>query len=317
MTPDNHRLMIKAAKLYYENDFTQEVIADRLRISRPRVSRLLTEARETGIVQFKVAMMPGIFSDLEREMEARFDLSEAVVIEVSDPESHMTVARELGAAAADYFRRTVHDGDVIGLTWGETLAHMADNLPYEKKQNVTVVQMVGGLGDPARDIHATDIVRRITQKLDASMSLIPAPGIVASLETAALLKSERSIEQALQIARQADMVFAGIGAPVAEATYMRDESIITWNELGTLIERGAVGDIGLHFFDEHGCLVPLELNERIIGVGLETFRDLARVIGIAGGAEKRPAILGALRGRLVKTLITDLQTAQHLLQSAP
>ncbi len=194
---------------------------------------------------------------------------------------------------------------------------MVDNLPYEKKQHITVAQMVGGLGDPAQDIHATDIVRRVTQKLDASMSLIPAPGIVASLETAALLKSERSIEQALQTARQAHLVFAGLGAPVAEATYMRDESIITWIELRSLIQRGAVGDIGLHFFDTHGCLVPSELNERIIGVGLETFRDLARVVGIAGGVEKLPAILGALRGKLVKTLITDLQTAQVLLQSAP
>ncbi len=95
--------MIKAAKLYYENDFTQEVIADRLRISRPRVSRLLTEARDTGIVQFKVAMMPGIFSDLERELESRFDLSEAVVIEVSDPAAHMTISARAGSSRSRIF----------------------------------------------------------------------------------------------------------------------------------------------------------------------------------------------------------------------
>jgi DNA-binding transcriptional regulator LsrR (DeoR family) len=304
--------MIKAARLYYEGGFTQEAISDRLRLSRPRVSRLLTEARERGIVQFTIAQMPGIFSDLERALESRYNLSEAVVIEVSNPQAHMPTARELGAAAAQYFRRTVQDGDVIGLTWGETLAWMADSLPLEKK-NVLLAQMVGGMGDPSGETHATDIARRISHKLGATMSLIPAPGIVDSLEAARLLKSERFIEQAIQTARMADLAFAGLGAISTEATYMRDESIITWEEISPLIERGAVGEIGLHFFDRDGAPVASTVDDRIIGVDLETFKALPRVAVIAGGTEKLLAIQGAVRGGYLKTLITDEGTARFLL----
>lgn len=316
MDPESYRLMVKAAKLYYENGFKQEAISDRLRISRPRVSRLLTQARETGVVQFTIATMPGIYADLEREIEARFNLDEVMVVEVSDPNSHMIVARELGKAAAEHFRRTVQNGDVIGITWGETLASMVDNLPVEKKQDVIVAQMVGGLGDPAKDIHATDIVRRIAQKLDATMSLIPAPGIVDACEVAKILRAERYIEQAIQTARTANITFAGLGALNAQATYMRDESIITWEQVKPLIARGAVGEIGLHFFDISGKPIQSEIDECIIGVELGAFRSLPRVVGAAGGSEKLQVILGAVRGGYLKTLITDLGCARYLLEQA-
>ncbi len=304
--------MIKAAKLYYESGYTQEAISDRLRLSRPRVSRLLNEARETGIVQFTIAQMPGLFSDLERELESRHGLTEAVVVGISEPNDPMTAARELGAAAAEYFRRAVQTGDVVGLTWGETLACMADSLPVEKK-DIVLAQMVGGMGDPAEEIHATDIVRRISHKLGASVSLIPAPGIVDSLEAARLLRSERFIEAAIQTGRSCDIVFAGLGAISTDSTYMRDESIISWEEIHPLLALGAVGNIGLHFFDVDGELVESELEERIVGVELRVFRELKRVVVVAGGVDKHEAILGGVRGGYAKTLITDEGTARFLL----
>ena len=187
---------------------------------------------------------------------------------------------------------------------------------FEKKQNVVVAQLVGGLGDPAKESHAIDIVRRISQKLDAAMSLIPAPGIVDSCELAALLKAERYIELAIQTARTADITFAGLGALNTQATYLRDESIITWEEVLPLIERGAVGEIGLHFFDIEGCPIQSEIDERIIGVELEAFHSLPRVVGVGGGIEKHQVMLGAVRGGYIKTLISDLGCAHFLLENA-
>jgi DNA-binding transcriptional regulator LsrR (DeoR family) len=315
MNNQNNRLMVKVARLYYENGCTQEVIANRLRISRPRVSRLLQEARETGLVQIKIASLPGDFAELERLLEAKFDLSEVVVVEVSAPESHSTVAHELGEAAADYFGRVVQDGDVIGLTWGETLASMVDNLVPEKKQNIMVAQMVGGLGDPAQESHATDLARRASLALNATLNLLPAPGIMGSLEAARLLKSERYIAQAMQTACKANIVFAGIGALNQEAVLMRDESIISWKEVTPLLERGAVGEIGLHFYDINGIPIFSEVDERVIGVGLDSFRSLPLVVGIAGGKDKARAILGAVRGRFIKSLITDVHAARFLAEA--
>jgi deoxyribonucleoside regulator len=315
MTNDDMRLMIKVARLYYENGLTQKEISDRLRISRPTISRIITEARQTGVVQFQIAQPLGVHSELERELETRYKLSEVVVVESPKSGSAEEVAHLLGTAAADYFKRSVRSGDVIGFTWGETLASLADSLPIERR-NITVAQMVGGMGDPGKEIHATDIVMRISQKMGAAMSLIPAPGIVDTIEQAHVFRSERSVEQAIQTARTCDMVFAGVGGVSSNSTYMRGEAIISWDELEILRGMGAVGNIGLHFFDREGALVGSEFDQRIVGVDLQVFRDLERVVVIAGGREKHEAVLAGVRGGFAKMLITDECTARVLLEQS-
>ena len=47
-------LLLKVAQLYYEQGLTQNEIAKKLFISRSNISRLLTQAREAGIVEIKV-----------------------------------------------------------------------------------------------------------------------------------------------------------------------------------------------------------------------------------------------------------------------
>ena len=73
-----------------------------------------------------------------------------------------------------------------------------------------------------------------------------------------------------------------------------------------------MGDLCGRFFDAQGkqCLVE----PGVIGISLEQLRSLDQVIGIAGGEEKVMAILSALRGGYLNTLITDTVTAQAVLE---
>lgn len=310
---DTLRLMVKTAKLYYENGQNQQSIARQLHLSRPKVSRLLQQARDQGIVQIAIVPPPGVFADLEREIELRFGLKEVVIVETSDYGSHTVVAREIGAAAAEYFGRVVQDGDVVGLSWGTTLAAMVDALAPQRTQNVRVVQILGGLGEPSSEVHATDLARRVAQALGASLRLLPAPGIVDSPQAREILQADRHIRQALDLAARADLVLVGIGAPTPEAVLLRDGSIITWDEVRSLMGQGAVGDIALRFFDIRGNPVISEIDDRVIGVDLMTLRALPRVVGVAGGRDKFSVILGAVRGRFINVLVTDHITAQKLL----
>ena len=311
---DKQRLMIKAAKLYYEKGLTQEVISQKLRLSRPRVSRMLQEALDSGIVQITVS--PGLcsFTEIEARLEERFGLSEAVVVEVSDPDSRQAISRELGPIAADVFTRLVQDCDVIGLSWGTCLASMVEHLQPQKKSSAVVVQMTGGLGAPDTDTHATDIASRTAMALGATLRLLPAPGIVHSQETAQLLRSERYIAQALETAEKTNIAFLGIGSTSRNSPPIHDGSIITWEEAEELGRMGAVGELNLRFYDINGDPVKSELDERVIGVQLNTIRSIDHVVAVAAGGEKVKAILGALRGRLIDTLITDTATATKLLE---
>lgn len=304
--------MIKIARLYYESGMTQDAIAQKLRLSRPRVSRLMQEAIDLGIVKITIAQDSGSYTELEKALENKYGLLEVVVTDITDPDTSEQVSKDLGMAAADYFSRLIQDNDVVGFTWGATLAAMVENLKQEKKHNVTIVQMVGGLGEPASETHATGLVGRAAMVLGASFCLMPAPGVVNSAESAALLKSNRYLSQALTTVNKVNIAFVGIGAPTRDSLLMRDESIITWNEMDHLIQMGAVGDIGLHFYDIQGKQIQTELNQRVIGIKLEELQAINRVVGIAGGKEKFNAILGAIRGHWINTLITDSFTAQRL-----
>ncbi len=310
---ENLRVALKAAQLYYENNLTQDEIAQKLRLSRPKVSRLLQEARDAGLVKITVAVLPGSRTDLERQLEQRYNLLDVLVVEVSQPDSYVQTARELGAAAASYFRRVVQDGDTIGLTWGMTLAAMVDNLTQEKKRQVRVTQLVGGLGEPDSEAHATDLARRLAMMLEANLQLIPAPGIVKTVELARLLRSEPYVAQVLEQISQVNLALVGIGAPNTNSLLMQNERIITWKEIQPILDLGGVGDIGLHFYDINGNVLHSEIEQRLIGASAEHYRQIERVVGIAGGMNKFSSILGAVRGRLINILITDVDTANHLM----
>ncbi|MHB8136589.1 MAG: sugar-binding domain-containing protein, partial [Anaerolineaceae bacterium] len=180
-------LMIKVAKLYYESGLTQEAISRQLRISRPTISRLMQDAIDQGIVKITITQDSERFAEVEKQLCDIYGLLEVIVTDISDPDSNSEVSKDLGVTAAYYFSRMVKDGDVIGLTWGTTLSAMVDNLKSTRIRNVVVVQLVGGLGEPSSNTHATDLVRRISLTLGATVRLMPAPGIVSSVDLARLL----------------------------------------------------------------------------------------------------------------------------------
>ncbi len=315
--PADLRLLSKVSKLYYERHLTQQQIAERLHLSRSKVSRLLQQAEQQGIVQISIVMPSGGFAHIENELEARFGLKEAIVVDVDENASSAAVVTSLGAAGAAYLHRMVEDGDVLGITWGTTLNAMVNALrPYETRR-VHIVQVIGGLGAPEAEIHATDISSRLAHLLGAKLTLIPAPGIVADLRTKSALLSDSHVQSAFGLFPSITMAFVGIGVPEPTSVVMCDGSIMTQAQLDSVLALGAVGDIGLRFFDAEGVPVRSALDDLVIGITLEQLQRIERVIGVAGGLNKAPAVYAALRGRLINVLITDRALATCLLDRSP
>ncbi len=311
------RLLAKVGKLYYEEGFNQDEIVKRLHLSRSKVSRLLQQARAEGIVKITVIPPPGIYADLEVELESRFRLQEAIVVDGQQPYNLKTVARELGAAAAGYLQRTIQPGDVIGVSWGHTMNEMVAAMQPSNIENVQVVQMIGGLGKPESEVHATDLCRRLARLLGGRLVLLPAPGIVDQQPFKEILLSDSHIQSAFRLFPKISTAYVGIGAPAPDTVLMRDASIIHPEELAGLLAQGAVGDIALRFFDAFGQPVHSELDERVIGISLQELKKIDRVVGVAGGPDKEAAIYGALRGGLIDVLVTDHITAARLVEDVP
>ena len=310
----NASLLVKVAKLYYEEGLTQHEIANKIHVSRPKVSRLLKQARSEGVVQIIVSSFPNSNEDLERELEITAGLKDSIVIEVNNLDDPQAVSRELGAAAANYFQRVVKDGDIVGFSWGNTISEMAESIKPIKLRKLQIVQMVGGLGDPLSNAYAADITHRVAKKMDSNLVVLPAPGIVETVQMCQALQKNRQIHYALELSSKVNVAFVGIGSFRKDSLLMRNEEIITWAEVNPLIQCGAVGDLGLHFFDIDGHSLDSEIDQRVIGVDLDIYKKLDRVVAVAGGNLKYDAILGAIRGGYANVLITDESTAHRLIQ---
>jgi DNA-binding transcriptional regulator LsrR (DeoR family) len=309
--PDLH-LLSKVSSLYYLRRQTQQQIAERLRISRPRVSRLLQEAEERGIVQISVAPPQGLHLRLETELEERFGLTEAQVVDVESGSSAELLNRQIGSAAARHLCRSVQPGETLGLAWGTTLGAMVQAMPPLATREVRVVQTLGGIGPPEAEAHAAGLVRRLARQLGASATLLPAPGIVGTAAARDVLRDDPHVMAALRQLDDLDAVYVGIGS-LATNPVLRDGHSFPAGALAELRAAGAIGDIALRFFDASGTVIRTALDERILGISAEQLRRARRVIAVAGGAQKLDAIAAALQVGLIGVLITDQLTAGALL----
>lgn len=306
------RLLTKVSKLYYENNLNQDEIVARLHISRSTISRLLAQARKEGIVKIMVIPPTGTYAALETSIEQKYSIEEVIIADVPTPDSPQMMARELGAAAANYLLRVIAPNDVIGVCWGYTIRGMVTALEPKSFPNVRIVQMTGGIGKPESESHATELCHKLAHTLSCKLALLPAPGIVQNKQTREVYLMDEHIRTVINLLPKITLAFIGIGSLNSYSISVRDETILTQVDLDEAIANGAVGDLANRFIDSNGQPVQTELNERIIGIDLNHLRQIPRVVGVAGGANKIKPICAALRGKLIDVLITDQETAKAL-----
>jgi DNA-binding transcriptional regulator LsrR (DeoR family) len=306
-------LLYKIATAYYEDGLTQDQIGKRFGLSRIKVSRLLQQARQSRVVQITIVAPPGSYGDRERILEQVYGLDEVVIC--GSGSNRADTLAELGMAGANYLARCLNEQRVIAISWGTTLLALIEALAPHNLPDLRVVQMLGGLGRVESETYGADLTLRMAQMLGAKARLMPSPGIVGSRMVRDALLQDGNIAETLALAQRADLAVVGIGVPDRD-TILHQSQILTDKEIEELRASGAVGDIGLRFFDRDGRPIDHPVNDRIVGLDLAQMKQIPRMIGIAGGPGKYEVIRGALRGHLIDVLITDDVTAQQLLLDA-
>lgn len=313
-TSDETRLMTKVARLYHEQGVRQPEIAARLSISQPRVSRLLKKAVDTGIVRTTVVAPRGVFAELEDVLEEQYGLVEVVVADTGDEEDELALTPALGAAAAYYLETTLQAGDRIGVSsWSSALLATVDSMrPRTNHPCESVVQVLGGLGQPSAQARATHLVGRLVQVTGAQATYLPAPGLVATADTRTALMQETSISQALTAFPGLTVLLAGIGSLRPSPLLRASGNAVSDEDEEQLRRSGAVGDVCMRFFDEEGAPVSSHLDERVLGIDAATLLAIPRRVAVAGGTRKHGAIRAALLGGWINVLVTDSATAEYL-----
>lgn len=312
---DEKRLLTKIATLYYLENLKQTDIAKKLNLSQSFVSRSLAKCISEGIVKINVIPPNNIFIDLEQQLQSVFSISQAIIVDSEENSDDSNIKNAIGSAAAYYLQVTLQPEEVVGISaWSGTIKAMVDSmLPLNIKAN-GVVQLLGGVGVNG-NMQANISTYELANKLNCPAYLLPSQSLSGNgnIEYKQRLLQMPEVSNVINMFEHIDIAIVGIG--MLEPSQLLKTSGLFYDDemVHYLAEKGAVGDICLHYFDEKGNAVLGDLDDPVIGIKLELVKKCPRVIALAGGKEKTIAIKAALKGGYIDVLITDKITAQRLL----
>jgi DNA-binding transcriptional regulator LsrR (DeoR family) len=293
--------LVQASRLYYELGETQNAIADRLGVTRPQVSRLLKRARAEGIVEIRIIDQTAVESPAADTLRRRFGLDAVhLAPPMAGPED--LTRRMVGRLAAQVLRSKIRDGAIVGIGDGATVSAVADAVDDAATPvNATVVPLAGGYWSPGPE---REPFRRIADALGAQAHGLMVPGLVDDATTKHALEAHAGVRAVLDLWHRLDVALVGIGGRAWGAASVGEE-------VAAELERAAaVGEILIAPFDLDGGFVCPALRERVLAFDA---RELGRVpvaIGVGAGESKVRPVLGALRAGAIRTLVTDVATAE-------
>lgn len=304
-------LLLKVARMYYEEGATQAQIAKHVGYSRPTVSRLLTEAREEGVVHIRITHPLERAMSIEKALAEKFGLIGARIAESKDLGN---LTQNVARCAADYLIETSPEDSVITVSNGFAVNATIEAMPRMNWLTSRVIQAIGSVSNEEVQVDASETCRRLAGQLGGRHIALPAPLVVSAPEVAYSLIQSQQVAGILHYAATADTALVGIGTiEDRKKGYIFDGYVE--EETSAILQRdGAVGHICGHHFNAQGEHIVTPMCARTIGINLKQIRRLPRVVGVAWGEHKLDAIRGALRGKLVSVLITDRATAEALLE---
>lgn len=307
---DPELLAVRIAELYYDENKTQDEIGALLGVTRWKVGRVLTRAREQGIVRIEIVHPRARRLGVERELRERFGLKDAVVVPVSE-DLRSTVAR----AAADYLTALRPVPRTLGISWGRTLDDVAHHLGTGWSTGVNVVQINGGVSLNKRAGTASTTAVEIARKGRGQAVLLPSPAILERLETKRAIEGDRTVAAVLARASAADAYLYSAGV-ADESSILVETGYLGRNDVAELVRKGAVGDVVGRYIDANGNPVDPGLDERTVGLGLDELRNSGTAILVVAGEAKHPIARAVVTSGLCSVIVTDEATAAVLLEES-
>lgn len=308
------RLIVRAAYLYYRLGLTQAQVAERLGLSRIKVTRLLATALEREIVTIDIRHPLVHATTMEVELEQAFGLRTAIVAVSpagSDGEEGLRLLA-VGAAGADYLRRLELRHGQIAVGWGTTMQAVSLALAEGWAVDMDVFQLNGAAPVSGYATGASEVLYRFSERANGRAHPLQVPAIVDKSDVRDALESESSVRTAVEGAKSAPVAIFSLGR-LQEQSVLVASGYIDASQIGALRERGAVGDVISRFITADGVIADQDLDERTMGVNLSLLGSREISIGVAAGAAKADIVRGAIAGGYINTLIVDDSLAAALL----
>ena len=307
------KILTKIAYYYYKQELTQSEIAQRLHMSRQRVNRLLKKSRELGIVDINIKGYEEYLINLESEIEKKFSLKRVMV---AQPQEDEDIFHSLGRAGVELVMDLLEDNLTIGISWGRTIYNTVNYFPVlkGKYKNIKALQLVGSLNNLGDTRLTNDITKNFAEKIDAKAYYMFAPTFVSSKETKDTLMQEESLKKLFSLFNYCDIILGSVGLMANSTSSLKEQQqFLNPRDYSELKEKGAVGNIYLNYFDKEGNKIDCDFNNRVMAIDIDSIKRSKNVVCITGGEDKHEAILAALKGKYIDTLVIDKDTADYIM----
>ncbi|MHB1276686.1 MAG: sugar-binding transcriptional regulator [Candidatus Humimicrobiaceae bacterium] len=306
-----NKLLSKVARLYYIENYLQKDIAKKLSLSRVAVSRLLSKAKAQKIVEIKINKIKGDYQDIELKIEEKFKINECVVVPSYD--NDLNVFKEIADLLSNILDRMVVNNDYIGVSWGTSLGVISEYLTVEKKENIKVVPIIGGLGGIDKGINSNTIAKNFADSFGGISYVINCPAVLESVENKKLLENDSNINQIFKLSEKINIAVVGASDLGSESSLYKF-SYYSKKDFDYLTKLGAVGVVNLGSIDKNGDHVPNVVDERTIALSIDKLKSIKNVILIAISKRKKDVIKAALKSKMIKVFLTDEETAKAILE---
>ena len=306
---------IRAARMYYYQNLTTNVIAKEMNVSRSTVSRLLSYARDSGLIDIRIIEPSEMPNKLSKNIITKYGIKNVHVVPVPEIAGEAKWLERVAQYTANYLNTIFDSNMILGIAWGTTLTTISKHLLRKTTHNSQIVQLNGAGNTQSMGIeYASQIVMRFASNYQARAHLFPVPTFFDYAETKQALWKEGSIKRILNLQEKADILLYSIGAVNAGIpSHVYSSGYLSEADYKALEQYKIAGDIATVFFKEDGNFTNIPMNRRASGPNLKLFQEKYGICVVSGLAKVR-GLHAALKGKLMSELIVDEPTARALLE---
>ncbi len=310
-----YAFLSQVADMYYNQNMMQADIAKQLYFSRSKVSRLLTRAREVGIVDIKVKHVRDRVTAIEEIFRSTFNLKDAVIITNFENDTYDQTLDDVTDFASIYVSNLLKGKMNIGVASGNAADRTNRKIRAIHDCQLNVIQLIGTVSNTRQAIESREIIESLANMYHGTGYFLNAPTSMDNSFAREQLLQDPHVKEVIEMMKECDLIVTGLGG--VDPSRLKTAEIIreyqTEEQARELLEKGAAGCVCLMYYDIDGNYIPCEWNEKCICMPLEEVKKNPLTISIAVGDYKIMPILGALRGGIPDVLITDVTTATKVL----
>lgn len=304
-------LITRVAELYFKQGYSQQTIASIMGTSRPTISRLISEAKDKEIVKININTPVNINYELSTKIKEKFKLKDALVVNINDENEELAIS-QVGHVAARFVMSLLENDMVIGISFGKHVKRFIEGIPENKMENIKTVQLVGSLGNGDPNTDGPELVIDLANRLNGKYKYINSPAVVNDIDLKNSLLDHPQIKSTLDLIKKCNIVVHGIGSLNEENSSMKRSGYISEEMRERYMKDGAVGHVLGHLVDSNGGLLK-DSNHHTIGASLDLLKNVEWSVGVATNTRKYKAVLSAIEGKYVNSLIINYSLANKLL----